>query len=234
MRAILMPASEALRAPTMATAGSAKDRGRRPSRQAAAADCPCSSASADSRPRRCRRSARRPAGGLQFGLGFARPTGCAAMRLAPPEIISSGSISSAASAEPKRLIRSRKVAGPTFGVRIRRSQFSRCRSLRRGAGGRLVHPLAPIRPRCRRAAAKCWRGALKMTIRLITTKQPGNLRRAQEIERDRHDDRRRQRRQRGVAEQEGHREPDDGEDQRHLPGERRSARRDRWRRPCRP
>ena len=42
-------------------------------------------------------------------------TGCARQRPAPPEIISSGRISSAASADPKRLIRSRKVAGPTLG-----------------------------------------------------------------------------------------------------------------------
>ena len=56
-----------------------------------------------------------------------------------------GSISSAASAEPKRLIRSRKVAGPTFGVRMRRSQASRCRSLRRGRRRASLSPSAPMR-----------------------------------------------------------------------------------------
>jgi hypothetical protein len=49
--------------------------------------------------------------------------------------------------------------------------------------------------------------------------QGGNLRCAQDIESDRHDDSRRQRRQRGITEQESHHQPDDGEDQRHLPGQ---------------
>ena len=79
-------------------------------------------------------------------------------RMPPPLKVSSGSMAMALSAEPKRLIRSRKVAGPTFSVRIRRSQESRCRSLSAGAG-RLFIPWPRFSIRCRTSAARCWRDA---------------------------------------------------------------------------
>src|SRR5690606_27962728 len=52
-------------------------------------------------------------------------------RCAPPRWARSGKAFKASSAEPKRLIKARNVAGPTFSVRISRSQIRRWRSERR-------------------------------------------------------------------------------------------------------
>ncbi len=64
--------------------------------------------------------------------------GCAIRiaRVAPPRADRPGSASSAASAEPKELMRSRNVCGPTLSERMRRSQAMRWRSVR----------LMPFRP----------------------------------------------------------------------------------------
>ena len=159
MRAILMPASEALRAPTMATVGS---RNTAPSPLTASRGGGCVH---DFQQRRVVGLADGDEpraelfGGLPSRASASASEGMRTIRLMPPESVSSGSISSAASAEPKRLIRSRKEAGPTFWVRISRSQASRCRSLRCGPAAGLVHPLAPMRPSVPARRRGCWRGA---------------------------------------------------------------------------
>ena len=189
-----MPASEALRAPTMATGGSAKTRGvaldreqRRRMVHAPQQRRIVGFADADEAARRASRPPR-------ARLRPRRPSGCAASALAPPASTSSGSISSAASAEPKRLIRSRKVAGPTFRVRIRRSQLSRCRSLRRGAGGRARR--SSLRPDPRFGAGQQPRDVGAVLVRRRSTLITREQRRRSpawpmKIERNRHDDARR-------------------------------------------
>ena len=104
-------------------------------------------APAGSPARRWRRAARRepPPRQAPPRLVLAYRVGCRAC--APPRRDSIGTASMAASAPPNSLTSARKVAGPTFSLRIRRSQASRWRrlsltvaSLRGALGAALANP----------------------------------------------------------------------------------------------
>ena len=174
----------------------------------------------------------------QFRLGLARPMGCAAARPAPPRERQFGQRleRGLGRAEAVDQIAEGRRAD-IVGVRIRRSQASRCRSLSATAAAGSAHPFAPIRAfgageqprdvgavldeddaRSGRANSDREVAACPMKHSATGTTSGGD-----------------QRGQRGVARAaSATSEPDGGEDQRRRPGQRRAARRDRWRRPCRP
>jgi hypothetical protein len=140
-----MPAAEALREPTMPTAGRAStDRfpctamsgggsaiaargGGYSGSVSAMKVMPSSRAAASSRPASC---------GEQMRPG----------RVAPPLRARSGNAASAARALPQCSISARNVRGPTFSLRIRRSQSSRSSSLRRSPSVNATVVLSPPLP----------------------------------------------------------------------------------------
>ncbi len=87
----------------------------------------------------------------------------------PPRRDSVGSAAMAASAPPNSLTRARKVAGPTFSLRISLSQASRCRRLSRGPGFNGAEVLS----------------LLLANARLLASRQPADIRRVTHIEKDR-------------------------------------------------
>ena len=142
-------------------------------------------------------------------------------RVAPPRRARSGSASSAALAPPHLVMSARKVRGPTFSDRTRRSQSKRCWSVRRGSGFFAIG--SSFSARFSNSAPLRRRTMLALCFTQISAESAANASAAPLSPGRRHGDgrneRRRQGRRGGVARRGRDREPDNDERDRRRPGE---------------